>query len=117
MALFRCNKCGHLREVPNDYIGKSVKCPQCKEVAPIHDTVAFIKNVIEKYQLKNKELQQLKQEISMTQIPEIEVVEETSLEPMDIYNTTALTQKEQYLSIIEWFQTKQIQIAVDQKAI
>ncbi len=117
MALFRCNKCGHLREVQNDYIGKSVKCPQCKEVAPIHDTVAFVKNVIEKYRSKNKELQQLKQEISMTQIPEIEIIEETSLEGIDIYNTTALTQKEQYLDIVEWFQKKQIQIEVNLKAI
>ncbi len=116
MALFRCNKCAHLREVPNDYIGKSVKCPQCKEVAPIHDTVAFIKNVIEKYRSKSKELQQLQQETSMEQIPEIEVVEETSLEAIDIYNTTALTKKEQYLDIVEWFQQKQIQIEVDQKA-
>jgi len=29
MALFRCNKCGHIREVGNDYVGKSVKCPKC----------------------------------------------------------------------------------------
>ena len=52
MALFRCNKCGHLREVASDYIGKSVKCPKCKEVAPIHDTVAFVENVIKKYRSK-----------------------------------------------------------------
>jgi len=79
--------------------------------------VAFIKNVIEKYRSKSLELQQLKQEVSRAEIPEVEVVEETPLEAIDIYNTSALTQKEQYLAIVEWFQKKQIQIEVDQKAI
>jgi phage FluMu protein Com len=49
MALFRCEKCGHLREVPNDYLGKSVKCPRCKASNPIYDTVDFVTKVIQQY--------------------------------------------------------------------
>ncbi|MCP3888290.1 MAG: DUF1887 family protein [Desulfobulbaceae bacterium] len=117
MALFRCNKCGHLREVQNDYIGKSVKCPKCKEVAPIHDTVTFIKNVIEKYRSKNLELQQLRQELSNAEIPELEVVEEVSLEAIDIYNTSALTQQDQFIDIVNWFKKKQILVEANKNAL
>lgn len=42
MAIFRCNKCGHIREVENNYTGKSVKCPKCDQVTKIRDTVAFL---------------------------------------------------------------------------
>lgn len=54
MAIFRCNKCGHLREIPNNYIGESVHCPQCKTVNQIQDTVGFIEKVLEKYILHYK---------------------------------------------------------------
>jgi phage FluMu protein Com len=117
MALFWCNKCGHLREVPNDYIGKSVKCPKCKEVAPIHNTVAFVENVIKKYRTKCSELKQLQQEIAVAEISELEIIEDISLESLDIHNTTALTQEDQYLPIVEWFQNRQIQTDVNQRAI
>jgi phage FluMu protein Com len=117
MALFRCNKCGHLREVASDYIGKSVKCPKCKEVAPIHDTVAFVENVIKRYRSKCEELHDLKQQNEIAEISELEIVEEISLEAIDIYNTTALTQEDQYSAIVEWFQERQIQVDVNQRAI
>ncbi|MCP4340675.1 MAG: DUF1887 family protein [Desulfobulbaceae bacterium] len=120
MALFRCNKCGHLREVASDYIGKSVKCPKCKEVAPIHDTVAFVESVIKKYRLQSRELQALKKQLAtpeIAEITELEVVEDLSLEGIDIYNTNALTQENQYSAIIEWFQKSKIQVDVDLRAI
>ena len=88
MALFRCNKCGHLREVPDDYIGKSVKCPRCKQIAPpIHDTVAFVKNVLKKYRFQYKELHQLRQQVTNVEESEIPADEQQSLEAIDIYNT------------------------------
>ena len=117
MALFRCNKCGHLREVANGYIGKSVKCPKCKQAAPIHDTVAFIENVIDKYRLKTRELHKLQNQLTEVEILELPENSGQSLEEVDIYNTTALTQKGQYTAIIDWFQERQIQVEVNQQAI
>ncbi len=120
MALFRCNKCGHLREVGQDYIGKSVKCPKCQEIGPIHDTVAFVESVIRKYRTTIKEVHALKQQLEkmeIAEIKEIEVVEDLCLTEIDIYNTTALTQKDQYFAIIEWFREKQIQVEASQGAI
>lgn len=55
MALFRCNKCGHIREVGNDYIGKSANCPECDQITPIYDTTAFVKALIKKHISLSKE--------------------------------------------------------------
>lgn len=64
MAIFRCNKCGHIREVGNDYVGKSVICPKCKQSSTIHDTIAFLNALIKKYISQNKELHQLRKELT-----------------------------------------------------
>ena len=117
MALLRCSKCGHLREVSNTYIGKSVKCPQCKEVAPIHNTVMFVEKVLEKYFSLNKELHQLQEQLTPSEVKNPSIENQQSLENIDIYNTSALANSDQYKPIQQWFQQRQIEIEVNQKAI
>lgn len=117
MALLRCGKCGHLREVSNTYIGKSVKCPQCKEVAPIHDTVMFVEKVLEKYFSLNKELHQLQEQLTPSDVANTSIENQQFLENIDIYNTSALANSDQYKPVQQWFQQRQIEIEVNQKAI
>lgn len=117
MAIFRCNKCGHVREVTNDYIGKSVNCPRCKHVNPIHDTVGFIEKVVEKYLAQYKELQLLRQQLAPPDSLTISPPEESPLADIDIYNTTVMTGSQQYEPILTWFQQRQIQVTVNQKAM
>ncbi|MCD4743744.1 MAG: hypothetical protein K8R67_14875 [Desulfobacteraceae bacterium] len=87
MALFRCNKCGHIREVGNDYIGKSVKCPKCKQITPIYDTLSFVKALIQKHIAQNKELEQLRQISAKEDAKDIQAVESVTVEEIDIHNT------------------------------
>jgi hypothetical protein len=61
MAILRCNNCNYLREVPNEHVGKTAKCPACDHPAPIHDTVTLVKKVFEKYQLLLAKYQELEQ--------------------------------------------------------
>lgn len=117
MALFRCSKCGHLREVVNDYIGKSVKCPKCKELASVYDTAGFVENVIAKYRDKCRELHELKQLAEVEVITEYEIVDDYDLTDIDIYNTRALAQRDQYNVIIEWLKGNQIQADVNPKTV
>jgi phage FluMu protein Com len=117
MALFRCTQCGHLREVPNTYIGKSVRCPQCKQTAPIYDTVTFVDAVLKKYLAQYKELHALRQQLGTTQPEEQPSSDQQLLEDIDIYNTTALAQSQQYEPILQWFEQRQIQVEVNEKAI
>ena len=117
MAIFRCNKCGHLREVPNNYIGKSVQCPRCKTVNQIHDTVGFIEKVLEKYFLQYKELQDLRQQLAPVKTSDSFPVEQLPLTDIDIYNTTAMASNQQYEPILTWFQERQIQLDINHQAI
>jgi phage FluMu protein Com len=117
MALFRCNKCGHLREVTNDYIGKPVKCPRCSQVTPIYDTVVYVEKLLEKFLSQRKELKLLQRECIT--VDEVYNTDETqaSLGEIDLFNTTALTEHHQFVPIIDWFKKKKIQISVDPKQL
>ncbi len=117
MALFRCNKCGHLREVTNDYIGKPVKCPRCSQVTPIYATVVYVEKLLEKFLSQRKELTLLQRECIT--VDEVYNTNETqaSLGEIDLFNTTALTEHHQFVPIIDWFKKKKIQIGVDPKQL
>lgn len=125
MALFRCSKCGHLREVSNDYRGKSVKCPYCKNSSPIYDTVAFVTKVIEQFVIQKEELQQLRSQLKLQDQQAASTSAETSAEhespqllsDIDIYNTAELTNEQQYEPIVKFFQERQIQVEVNEQAL
>ncbi|MCI5210069.1 MAG: DUF1887 family protein [Candidatus Electrothrix sp. ATG2] len=118
MALFRCGKCGHLREVSNDYQGKSVKCPRCKTPSPVYNTVAFVTKVIEQFVAQKNELQQLRSQLAPQDTPVS--AEKEPLQPLsdiDIYNTAELKSEQQYEPILHFFKERRIQIDVNHQAI
>jgi len=49
MAIYRCNSCGHLLELPNDSVGASLPCPRCARPNTAYDTTVFVRKVVEKY--------------------------------------------------------------------
>jgi hypothetical protein len=119
MAIFRCHKCGYLREVPNQHIGKKIKCPVCQQVMPIYDTLVFIKKVLEKYSNMRTEfirLQKMQKSLPST-ATEISDEANKNASDMDIFNTTAMTEKQQYQPILNWFQSKSIQLNIDKEAV
>jgi len=117
MALFRCNKCGHLREVSNDFIGKSVKCPRCAQISTTYDTVVFVEKLIEKYMFQRNQLKQLKEECKVVDEVYIDEQVQSSFDGIDLSNTTDLSDYNQYVPIIDWFQTKKITTNVDPKQL
>jgi len=116
MAIFRCNQCGYLREVPNQHIGKKVKCPVCQHVIPIYNTLAFVKKVLEKYLSMQTELHRLQKSLPSA-ATEIADEANKNADDMDIFNTTALTEKQQYQPILDWFKSKNIQLNIDKEAV
>ena len=114
MSILLCNKCSYLREVSDQFVGKSVKCPVCKESVPIHNTVAFVKNVITKYQqLKGKYTELKGNEDTLESQRHIERLEDD----IDLHNTSAMTNQTQFKPIIDWFDKKNIILDIDTKTI
>ena len=116
MALFRCMKCSHLREVSNNYIGKSVKCPQCKETSPIYNTTIFVENLLNKLLIQNKELKLLRKK-SDNNSKFTTTDEADFIELIDVHNTSVLTNKKQFEPILEWFQQKNIKTDIDPDSV
>ncbi|HED12929.1 MAG TPA: hypothetical protein ENI62_04630, partial [Gammaproteobacteria bacterium] len=117
MALFRCNKCGHMREVGSNYIGKLVKCPHCQQTTQIYDTVKFVDALIKKYIIQSKEIKKLQKEPTETSGLEIQGIENYLTKEVDIYNTKAFTHVDMYAPIVEWFENRKIQVQINEEAI
>lgn len=120
MAIFRCNRCGYLRQVTDEYINKSAKCPQCQTPSPIHDTITFIEKILDRYFALKKELSQVQQQAVSSEQLEFQIVDNPdessfALNEIDIHNTTELTSNQQLKPIITWFETHKITISVDPK--
>lgn len=112
MAIFCCNKCSHIREVGNDYIGKSVKCPKCENVTLIHNTVELFKVLIKKNISQFKELQKLQKKE-----PNKKAVENFSFDNININNTDIFAQANSYAPIVQWFEERKIQIEVNSDSV
>ena len=117
MAILRCNNCAYLREVPNEHVGKTVKCPVCEQASAIHDTVAFVKKLIDKYGVllgKYRELEQASVPASEARGPEIILGKD---EEVDLHNTAVMSNSMQYKPIISWFERKNIKVEVNHNAL
>lgn len=115
MAILRCNNCNYIREVKNEYAGKTVKCPVCEKSAPIHDSVAFVKNIIDKYNILLNKYRQMEQSADEKMPkPQVNLTED---EEIDLHNTSAMSNNAQYKPIIKWFENKKIQVDVNPQAL
>lgn len=117
MAILLCNKCSYLREAPDEYIGKKVKCPVCKGPVLIHNAVAFVKNVIAKYKNLNEKYCQLMGAAGEADTKEIGNSSMSLDEDIDLHNTLAMTNQVQFKPIMEWFDKKGILLDIDTKAL
>lgn len=118
MAILRCNKCGHLREVPNQHLGKTVSCPNCKKATSINDTVAFVESLIANFLKQRQELKLLKQQLNPPATEsEMADTNHQSLADLDLYNTTLLASSQQYEPIVDWFKKRNTQLEVNQHAV
>lgn len=117
MSIYRCNQCDHLREVSNDYIGKSVKCPRCKKANTVYNTLKFVELVLEKYRGKSNELRTLQQQISPLDNSTSSELEQVSLSDIDLFNTTTLASHQQISPIISWFKQRKIELDFTDQAV
>jgi len=63
MSIFRCSKCGYIKEVLDKHMGRVAKCPKCSSEAKIVDTITFTQKIISEYTKKQNEITTYKQNI------------------------------------------------------
>ena len=63
MALYRCNRCGHLSEQADELIGSSLPCPSCRTDNAVYPTVRFVQSMLTRYFAAKRELTALARHI------------------------------------------------------
>ena len=121
MAVYRCNKCGGIAELPQDAVGTTVDCRQCGQPSTVHDTVFFVRKVLERYfamqaALKRAQAESDAAEDSAKQGPQ-EQARSNGLEDINVYNTDLISTDLQHGPIHDWFSTKNIKVQPNHKAV
>ncbi|CAA6804599.1 MAG: Unknown protein [uncultured Sulfurovum sp.] len=119
MAIYKCDACHYIQETSNEYIGKKAKCPQCKEVGVILNTISYLQEVTEKNILLEKKLldkDTIKERNTSKNIDNIlQVQDSIPIKDFNIHNTDIFSQKDHYTPIVTWFKDRYIQAKVDPK--
>ncbi|MFM2053695.1 MAG: hypothetical protein RL456_1732 [Pseudomonadota bacterium] len=63
MAFFRCNRCGHLAEPPEDLLGSRMACPACGAEHEVYPTLRFVRTLLDRYFAARRELADARHEI------------------------------------------------------
>jgi len=117
MALLFCGKCNHTQEVDKKYINKKVKCPKCEYIITVHDTVFLFNNLVQKYHELNNKLKNSKIKIDKLENLNFDIIENNSIEDIDINNTKILMHEDRYLPIIEWFNNQNIEVTINKESV
>ena len=113
MAIFRCNQCTHIQEVTDTYIDKKAKCPKCESTVSIYDTVRFSKSLIDKYFKEHQKVNELESKLVALENLNQEVIENNPIDTIDIYDTKVLMHQERYAPIVDWFESRYINVAIN----
>ena len=117
MAVFLCGKCGHVREVPSEYIGRTVDCPKCKRAGVVYDTVRLIERLIGEYRAQRAELRELSAKLAPGEAAGPRAGERPSLPAIDIHDTRTLADPRQFEPIVAWFEKRRVQLDANQRAM
>lgn len=96
MAILKCHHCGYTKGVSEQYVGKSIKCPECGQAAKVYDTAllltAYSKKVLE-IQSELKEVRQVMTE-QQSLAPQMAISEELTNSLAKIFreNRIAMTE-------------------------
>ena len=117
MALFRCNGCGHIREVGDTYLGKAVKCPKCKISAQVHDTTRFVRAIVGRFLALKEQLAELQPSPNNESADLlVEGAIGKRFADLDVHNTNILAAESNLAPLAKWFEERQIGVQFDPSA-
>jgi len=111
MALLKCDACGHLREVANQYQDKKVKCPSCQQVTSVHNTVALVQQLLQQFNQLTTELLELKSNLPPP------VNNSKAHQGYAFANMPSSPALRHFDGVIQWFAARNIEANYDQKDV
>ena len=124
MALYRCNRCGHLSEAADDQIGTSPACPACGTDNQVYPTVAFVRTMLDRYFATRRELSEARAEIERLgqqagDMHASDPVPTGHSLPMDFdtRNTDHFCSRVQVAPLLEWFRQAGVSADLDPRSL
>lgn len=111
MAIYRCNKCGHISESPT--AGTQVPCSKCQSLCSVFDTAFYVGKLIERYTAAMREIKLLQADdkLESAEAP----LENQATKPTDQTDTveSPLNTAAQHEPIEGWLKSRQIEAEFD----
>jgi hypothetical protein len=124
MALYRCNRCGHLSEPADDQIGLVLTCAACGSDNSVYPTVAFMRTMLDRYFATRRELSEAKAEIERLRsqagvAPPHDAVPTGHTLPMDFdtRNTDHFCSRVQVAPVLDWFRQAGVSVDLDPRSL
>lgn len=119
MAVYRCNKCGHLEEVVVTQAPSEGRlCSKCQAPVNVYDTAFFIRKLVERYISVSRELQAIKQADEAVEAADNgEQPQAEPMDSMDLRQSAALATPEQHEPLKRWFAAAGIAPSFDMAAV
>jgi predicted nucleic acid-binding Zn-ribbon protein len=124
MALYRCNRCGHLSEPADDQIGSTSPCPACGTDNPVYPTIAFMRTMLDRYFATRRELSEARADIERLRL-QAGVVAPADAPPtshslpmdFDARNTDHFCSKVQVAPVLDWFRLHGVSADLDPRSL
>ena len=126
MPIYRCNQCGFVSEEASTPIGTQMPCARCGTAATVFGTVFYVEKLVERYFSALREIKALQQPdappaamldaSAATQLapePESHAADASSLQDVNLHNTSLLATAEQHAPLQAWFASRQIEAKFD----
>lgn len=123
MALYRCNRCGHLSEPTDDQIGTTAPCPACGTDNQVYPTIPFMRTMLDRYFATRRELSEAQSEIERLRlqagVAPAEAAPTGRTLPMDFdaRNTDHFCSKVQVAPVLDWFRHHGVSIDLDPRSL
>ncbi|WP_310463510.1 hypothetical protein [Sphaerotilus sp.] len=124
MALYRCNRCGHLSEPADDQIGTTSACSACGTDNQVYPTVAFMRTMLDRYFATRRELSEARAEIERLRLRAGEALPGDAAPightlPMDFdtRNTDHFCSRVQVAPVLDWFRQAGVAADLDPRSL
>ena len=112
MAIYRCNKCGHLEELQDLFIGTQANCAACATPSQVYATTKFVQHLLAKYFAAHKENTALKQSLS-----EQDEDNDTGSDHIEMSTSGELATSAQHAPIANWLAQFKVKPEFDLSAV
>jgi len=129
MALYRCNRCGHLSEPADDQIGTTSACPACGADNQAYPTIPFLRTMLDRYFATRRELGEARAELERLRRHAGEPVAPAEPAPapnphahtlptdFDTRNTDHFCSRVQVAPVLEWFRQAGVTADLDPRSL